>query len=216
MVAAVFTFLITMTMQLKKNRAAAQRNAANTITPDNVSTNSAVKMKHARPSPESGQAKQRCSPRGGSPQEGRPFTLNYGATESGSMDETGTNERGAIIFVDSSKSRGASLANQNKSTDDETAPLLHDEDATSTQTTGDFEFGVLSEASGIWHRDLAGRHLIRFIVLLLLLVFSSLVVSSITVDGTSNKGPSEKVATSLKPASQWMTKWLPPILFRGC
>ena len=169
-VAGSCTFLIIMTLQLKKKKAVAQRTVANTITPENTSTNSTIKMKHARPSPEGG---KRESPQEESPQRRIPYTVNYGTVEPGSLETSETKdatEHGPVIFVDSSNSRGAPPGQQGN----ETTPLLPNEDAASM---GDFEFGSLSEASGVWHRDLAGRHIIRFVVLLLLLVFSSLVVS---------------------------------------
>ena len=170
-VAAICTFLIIITLQIKNSKATAQRNAANIITPDETSTNSvhAVKMKKARPSPEGGRASQRGTPLRGSPQRGSPFALNYGTNEPGGMQDSETRSRGDVIFVDSSASRPANQNNEN-------TPLLG-EDAKSTTTAGEFEFGVLSEASGLWYRDHSGRHIIRFVVLLLLLVFSSLVVS---------------------------------------
>ncbi len=166
-VAACCTFLIITTLQMKRRKAVAHQNAANTITPDRSSTNSTIKMKHAKQSPQSGQSSHR-----GSPQHGTPFTLNYGTANPVNLENSETKDSGAVIFVDSSSNQNQGVGSSNEAT-----PLLRNEDATSLAAAGDFEFGTLSEASGLWHRDLAGRHIVKFVILLLLLVFSSLVVN---------------------------------------
>lgn len=136
------------------------------IMPDETSTNN-VKLKHARPSPD--------RPR--SPQT--PFSLNYG-TDSGQHGESDYATNG-VVFVDSNSQSasvtGSEVADQDGSKTDETTPLLMGGARQAEVSVPDLQFGAVSEDAGLWYRDISGKHLIRFIVLLLLLIMSSLVVS---------------------------------------
>lgn len=134
------------------------------IMPDETSTNN-VKLKHARPSPD--------RPR--SPQT--PFSLNYG-TDSGQHGESDYATNG-VVFVDSNSQSasvtGSEVADQDGSKTDETTPLLMGGARQAEVSVPDLQFGAVSEDTGLWYRDISGKHLIRFIVLLLLLIMSSLV-----------------------------------------
>ena len=151
-VTAICTFLIILTTK-KLQKAPSTENSFFNV-PDESSTNN-VKLKRARPSPDHIQT-------------ATPFALN------GSDEGTTTN---GVIFVDNSSSQSAEEYHEGGGAaedQDEKTPLLTRERAT---TSPDVQFGTISEDAGLWYRDLAGKHLLRFVVLLLLLIFSSMVVS---------------------------------------
>lgn len=168
MVAVICTFMIVFTTRNLQNRNTTNlrdQDEADAITREDSSCNSTnVKMKQARPSPTT-----RKTPGN--------ETLNYGTNSGNFRDPSGpvnSNDSG-IIFVDSNQTDSASLSAVNQDTD-ETSPLLKNKNSDEVSSTG-FQFGIISEDTGLWYRDISGKHLIRFVILLLLLVFSSLVVS---------------------------------------
>jgi len=60
----------------------------------------------------------------------------------------------------------------------ESTPLLtiNKDEIQADMPTADFKFGTLTTNTGLWKKDVSGKSLIRFVILLLLLVFSSFVV----------------------------------------
>ncbi len=93
---------------------------------------------------------------------------SYGALPSVSM-EAGKNDSGS--HQDSLESREESMSTKN--------PLLQKPREASpepNETNYDFTLDPI-QSSGLWHKDKSGQHLMRFIVLILFLLFSSLVVS---------------------------------------
>lgn len=122
-----------------------------------------VKLKRARPSPECAKSGTPFSLQNDSDLERRasPPAYSHGV-------EPATN---GFIFVDSSASESRGEGGLEDSSASEDTPLLL------KRTGREPREVVASEDVGLWYRDIAGKHLLRFIVLLLLLIFSSLVVS---------------------------------------
>ena len=156
-VTAICTFLIILTTK-KLQKAPSTENSFFNV-PDESSTNN-VKLKRARPSPDHIQT-------------ATPFALNGSDEDQHEREGTTTN---GVIFVDNSSSQSAEEYHGAAAAEDqdEKTPLLSRKRAT---TPPDVQFGTISEDAGLWYRDLAGKHLLRFVVLLLLLIFSSMVVS---------------------------------------
>ena len=86
--------------------------------------------------------------------------------------------RGVITFLGSTQNGYRSSPNDEVC---ERTPLLKkvENEAEIELPTPNFQFGILTGNIGLWHRDVSGKNLIRFVVLLLFLVFSSFVVSII-------------------------------------
>ena len=162
-ITALCTLLVILTARRHQVKAAKKTEAS--ITPEEPSSSN-VKMKHARPSPVAS----------GSPRA-TPFSLNDNDQEDlqGSQNSTAK----GVIFVDSEYAqgdRGGQRQSEITTAANETTPLLKS-GKIEAEPSSDFQFGVISEDTGLWYRDLSGKHLIRFVILLLLLLFSSLVVS---------------------------------------
>ncbi len=123
------------------------------LPPENTSCNS-VKLKYARPSP---------------PGERNPFAEDNNGNGGNSLDKT----EGTIFVSSEQKSDDDIEDNQ------ETSPLIKGRAtsrAVSPDEPSEFQFGTFSEGTGLWSRDVSGRNLTRFVILLISMVFSSLVV----------------------------------------
>lgn len=161
MISFVITAICTFFIILAAGTVQKKSRESSFIVPDDASTNN-VKLKHARQSPD----------RPGTPRRVTPFSLNYGS-DSGKHEESGSATNG-VIFVDSSSQR---IESEGGDQEDETKPLLMGGAQQAEAPAPDIQFSTISEDTGISYRNIAGKHLIRFVVLLLLLIFSSLVVS---------------------------------------
>ena len=211
-----FIILSAGRLQKKKNSQSApigtvegDRDKRSSVAGENTSPRDSVKLKRAVPCPRnSSAAGGRQTPWGAT-----PTSINYGGSDigdGGSSSGSGSDSVGgvldgedvvtpnAVYFTDSSTSKHSGKGEQRRGGDgaDESSPLLVKDGASSArggdeleseESAADFQFGVLMENSGLWYRDISGRHLIRFIVLLLLLLFSSLVVR----EGSDGEGEKE-------------------------
>lgn len=164
--AAICTFLVLLTARKLQRKASKKLDEdRHDISREHSSIND-VKMKKAKPSPE-GKRSDSSTPDYGS-SRGSPYSADK---------HTGVINTGVIFVEDNSGD--SSIRDYPREREDEKSPLLKEKEAETGSVTeaSEFGFGVISEATGLWYRDISGKHLMRFMVLLLLLVFSSLVVS---------------------------------------
>ena len=162
-VTTICVFLIILTARSQQKKAARKRQEEQKITAENSSCNS-VKLKNAKPSPEGNRG----------PINEVPY---YGGTQS---DEDGGGNAG-VIFVDSNRDSSRVLLREENAEDESASLLTKSVEGRSEHGDGvsvvEFGLGIISEATGLWYRDTSGRHLMRFMILLLLLVLSSFMVS---------------------------------------
>ena len=95
----------------------------------------------------------------------------------GSLDS-----RREITLVSSRQNDSSSAENKEDIHNGEMTPLLKSMEKKAIShdpSVADFHFGTFDGDTGLWSRDESGKNLIRFVIILLFLVFSSLVVSII-------------------------------------
>jgi hypothetical protein len=165
-IGAICTFFVVMTAgRLQKQPI---EKVSGLIATEDVSTNSIVKLKNARPSPD---------------RRRTPLTISpYNHSDSGEDEDHNSGANG-VRFVDSSNSSSQTVPSGRgqegqEAAAEETTPLLKGNVQQRRVWSAGFQGGSTSEDTGLWYRDITGKHLIRFVVLLLLLLFSSMVVSA--------------------------------------
>lgn len=155
----------------KMRKASSPKREASPQEPSSASTND-VKLKRARLSPSVGQR---------SPNTPVPFTINSD-TRKVEENPNSTDSKTKIVYEDSAKTASLDLSDETKH--NEYSPLLgsrtnRNRREISPDEPSSLQFGDFTEGMGLWYRDAAGKHMIRFVILLVLLVFSSLVVRKI-------------------------------------
>ena len=146
----VATLCIGLIIFLTRRIQKANRNQADSLVRETSTSSNNMKLKYARHSPI---------------HTYQNATLDYTSNE-GEVDSKTT----GVIFVNNGNSSNLTLQDEDTISDGEKKPLLKDYEK--SQETSDY----VSEDAGLWFRDLSRKHLIRFLILLILLVFSSLVV----------------------------------------
>ena len=117
-------------------------------------------------------------------QSGKPLVVNYGA-DSLSSDTSLKDSNSLFVPAAASNSpvksahdfRAHEDKHRNSPPPKENTPLLSSSNATRPELEATVVgFGTMPTV-GLWDKDTSGKHLVRFIVLLMFLMFSSLVVS---------------------------------------
>ena len=111
-------------------------------------------------------------------QQSGPFTTNDEDRDRSLIKRSPIADQSEIVFENSNEAVASKLNTDNGFVGEST-PLLtmNKNNILPDMPTADFKFGTLTANTGLWHKDVSGKNLIRFVVLLLLLVFSSFVVS---------------------------------------
>ena len=105
--------------------------------------------------------------------------FNEDLTERSIVKRSPIGDQSEIVFENSAEA-AAPFLNTQTGFVGESTPLLtiNKDEIQADLPTTDFKFGTLTANTGIWDKDTSGKNLIRFVILLLLLVFSSFVVRS--------------------------------------
>ena len=182
---AVSVFLIIMRIRKFQNDSLRIHNNDKAITPETTSSSS-TRSSSVRESPllrERNSSRNSSQPiSAGFPQASEPFTLNEKGNERSFLKPSPISlegDRSGVVFENSGEVPTSLRAN-NDGYVGESTPLLtlNKKEIQSDMPTADFRFGTLTSNTGLWHRDSSGKNLIRFVILLLFLVFSSFVVSA--------------------------------------
>lgn len=138
----------------------------------------------------SSQASKRQSPLRGRKEASKDsgtFSVNYGINSAGRLRDPSWYEPSSSAHMDDSNKnidRKVTIQDEDSDDDDkkedvseETLLLPNKRDISPEPAS--LGFGMMSESMGLWYRDASGKHLTRFVVLHVFLIFSMLMVGNV-------------------------------------